>query len=105
MFILFVFFHFFGYPFGEVFQLHAAQVSFAMLADRNSAFGSLLLAHNHHIRDMLHFGITDFATRLFTAIIDIAPEFLVFQKLLDFLGVIQVLFADRQYRELHRRKP
>ncbi len=69
-------FHFVDNHGSEVVDGHRAAITCTLLADADHTLGLLLLAHDEHVRSLLHLVVADLAADLLVAVIDISADFL-----------------------------
>ena len=61
--------NFFVHFFSKIFKFHGSLVAFALLADGNFSVFSLFLADNQHVRNTLHFVVTNLTSDFFVTLI------------------------------------
>ena len=64
-----------------------------------------LVADDQHVGHLLHFCFPDLKTDLFIAVIQLHPDHLPAQLLIDLPGVVVMTVGDRHNHCLHRRQP
>src|ERR1700694_1327473 len=72
---------------------------------RNRARLGLAPSKDQHIGDLLHLGIPDLKLNFLLAIIQLDPDPLRHEPLLDLLCVVELLARNRKYRSRNRSEP